>query len=575
MRGAIYSRVSTLDQDYNRQTNELKEYAKYMSIEITHVFEEKESGFNDDRPEFAKLKELTKDDIDIVLVWELSRLSRRSLYLQQQIEHFTKKGICVYAKKENLRTLDENGEEDRNTKFIIGIIAMIAEQEVATLKSRSISSKRNKILKEGNSYTYKAPYGYDYSTETKRLSINEEEAKTVRRVIELSANGYSSARIALMLNAENIPTRSKTKIWTMGTINSMLTNPVYKGEAEYMLKGTEPKKGKRYKRPIEVAIVKTPAIVSAELYDLSREKMKGRAFRSKSTGVKHFQLLRGLIYCPYCKIKYTYEGGRDLYVCHDKHMKSKNKPACFSKAIKATRIEKIVWELVKGLFSQEFAIDKAQEQEEPLRQEIEARQKLLMGIEEKLADLTAQANAIVNAAIDIKREMPNMPDLYINKIREAASLDKESKKYQYEKDRLNKLILSCESKIEAINSLSNEKVLVDSITDDMERYELIHKVIDHIIIYGEDSAYSLVVVTFKTGQEVYIGYKSKGYQYYTIFYPSQSVWVDTEKRLGCIMTMKDSKSLELSLETVTKEYSITAFVKMFDIPKNRRYYENQ
>ena len=86
MRGAIYSRVSTLDQDYNRQTNELKEYAKYMSIEITHVFEEKESGFNDDRPEFAKLKELTKDDIDIVLVWELSRLSRRSLYLQQQIE---------------------------------------------------------------------------------------------------------------------------------------------------------------------------------------------------------------------------------------------------------------------------------------------------------------------------------------------------------------------------------------------------------------------------------------------------------------------------------------------------------
>lgn len=497
------------------------------------------------------------------------------LYLQQQIEYFTKKGICVYAKKENLRTLDENGEEDRNTKFIIGIIAMIAEQEVATLKSRSISSKRNKIIKEGNSYTYKAPYGYDYSTETKKLSINEEEAKTVRRVIELSANDYSSARIALILNAENIPTRSKTKIWTMGTINTMLSNPVYKGEAEYMLKGTEPKKGKRYKRPIEVAIVKTPAIVSAELFDLSREKMKGRAFRSKSTGVKHFQLLRGLIYCPYCKIKYTYEGGRDLYVCHDKHKKAKNKPDCFSKAIKATRIEKIVWELVRLLFSQELATGKAQEQEEPLRQEIEAHKKLLIGIENKLNDLTAQANAIVNAAIDIKREMPNMPDLYINKLREAASLDKESKKYQYEKDRLNKLILSCEDKIKAINSLSNEKVLVDSITDDMERYELIHKVIDHMVIYGEDSIYSLVVVTFKTGQEVYIGYKSKGYQYYTIFHPSQSVWFDTEKRLGYITTMKSPDSLVLSLETVTKEYSVTNFIKVLDVPKNRRYYENQ
>ena len=55
MRGAIYSRVSTLDQDYKRQTNELKEYAQYMGIEITHVFEEKESGF--------KILSLNVDDV--------------------------------------------------------------------------------------------------------------------------------------------------------------------------------------------------------------------------------------------------------------------------------------------------------------------------------------------------------------------------------------------------------------------------------------------------------------------------------------------------------------------------------
>lgn len=505
----------------------------------------------------------------------MSRLSRRSLYLQQQIEDFTRKGICVYSKKEDLRTLNDNGEENMSTKIVISIVSMIAEQEVATLKARSTSSKKNKIIKEGNSYTYRAPYGYDYSTETKRLSINEEEAKTVRRIIELSANDYSSARIALILNTEKIPTRSKVKKWTMGTVNTMLANPVYKGEAEYMLKGTEPKKGKKYKRAIEVAIVKTPAIVSAELYDLSREKMKGRAFRSNSTGVKHFQLLRGLIYCPYCKIKYTYEGGRDLYVCHDKHKKSKNKPDCFSKAIKATRFEGIIWRLVKGLFSQEFAIGKAQEQEEPLRDEIEVHKRLLMGIEEKLNDLTAQANAIVNAAIDIKREMPNMPDLYINKIKEAASLDKESKKHQYERERLNKLISSCENKIEAINSLSNEKILVDGITDEMERYELIHKVIDHMVIYGEDAAYSLVVVTFKTGQEVYIGYKSKGYQYYTIFYPSQGVWFDTEKRMGYMKTLNESNPLNFSLEFSVKEYSVTDFINLLDVPENKHYYENK
>lgn len=99
MRGAIYSRVSTIDQDYKRQTNELRECAKLMGIEITHVFEEKESGFNNDRPEFAKLKELTKEDIDIILVWELSRLSRRSLYLQQQIETLPRKEYAFMPRK--------------------------------------------------------------------------------------------------------------------------------------------------------------------------------------------------------------------------------------------------------------------------------------------------------------------------------------------------------------------------------------------------------------------------------------------------------------------------------------------
>lgn len=41
------------------------------------------------------------------------------------------------------------------------------------------------------------------------------------------------------------------------------------------------------------------------------------------------------------------------------------------------------------------------------------------------------------------------------------------------------------------------------------------------------------------------------------------------------MTMKAPTSLEFSLETLTKEYSITDFVKMFSTPENRHYYENQ
>lgn len=235
MRGAIYSRVSTEVQDYGRQTDELKEYAVRNGIEVKYVFEEKVSGFKDDRIEFQKLERLTKDDIDIVLVWELSRLSRRSIFIQQVVKDFAARGICVYTKKEGLYTLNDDGTENKNAMFTIGVISMIAEQEIETLKERTISSKRRYILKEGRSYTPIAPYGYDYNSNTKQLSINEYEAQVVRRMYQLSIEGVSTNRISKILTSEGIKTKRGNSNWSLSTIRDVLHNPVYKGLPEYTM----------------------------------------------------------------------------------------------------------------------------------------------------------------------------------------------------------------------------------------------------------------------------------------------------------------------------------------------------
>ena len=99
MRGAIYSRVSTEIQDYGKQTDELKDYAARNNIEVKYIFEEKVSGFKDDRTEFKKLEKLTKNDIDIILVWELSRLSRRSIFIQQTVKNFARESVSLLKKK--------------------------------------------------------------------------------------------------------------------------------------------------------------------------------------------------------------------------------------------------------------------------------------------------------------------------------------------------------------------------------------------------------------------------------------------------------------------------------------------
>lgn len=98
LKGVIYTRVSTDKQEYDRQIAELKEYADKNNIDIIRIYEEKISGLKSDRPQYLELKKLTKEDIDIILVWELSRLSRKRGDILNTIDDFTKKGINVYIK---------------------------------------------------------------------------------------------------------------------------------------------------------------------------------------------------------------------------------------------------------------------------------------------------------------------------------------------------------------------------------------------------------------------------------------------------------------------------------------------
>lgn len=88
-----------------------------------------------------------------------------------------------------------------------------------------------------------------------------------------------------------------------------------------------------------------------------------------------------------------------------------------------------------------------------------------------------------------------MPDLYANKMKEVEEINKEASKYQKEKERLEKLIHSNESRIKNINRASKESALVESITDETEKYDLVHKAIDKIMIFGEGKT-SIIIVTF-------------------------------------------------------------------------------
>ena len=89
----LFARVSTNIQDYERQINELTALAEQNNWIISATFCEKISGAkkNTERKELSKMIDyVSSNNIDMVVVTELSRLGRDTLQVLEVIEQFNK-----------------------------------------------------------------------------------------------------------------------------------------------------------------------------------------------------------------------------------------------------------------------------------------------------------------------------------------------------------------------------------------------------------------------------------------------------------------------------------------------------
>ena len=151
----IYSRVSSESerQDSQRQTTELKQYASRMGYNIVEVYEEKVSGFkkNELRPIFSKmLEDIKTNEIDKVLVWELSRIGRSVLNSLQNIQILHDLKVGIYIKNFNLETLNDDKTPNNLSMFMVQILFAVASMESKMTLSRLQSGYRNHIKKYGS-----------------------------------------------------------------------------------------------------------------------------------------------------------------------------------------------------------------------------------------------------------------------------------------------------------------------------------------------------------------------------------------------------------------------------------------
>ena len=135
----LYIRKSTLIQEYEHQENLLIDVCKKNDWEIIDTIRETISGTkkNEDREGIAQLKHVVlQKKPQVVVCWEISRISRTSLGFHQLLSFLTENKVSLYIQNLNLHTLDESGIESPITGLILSIMSELAKMETITLKTR-------------------------------------------------------------------------------------------------------------------------------------------------------------------------------------------------------------------------------------------------------------------------------------------------------------------------------------------------------------------------------------------------------------------------------------------------------
>ena len=311
LRVAAYCRVST-DRDEQESSYEaqVEHYTEFIDRnpewQLAGIYaDDGISGTNTKkREEFNRMiEDCMASKIDMVITKSISRFARNTLDCLKYIRKLKEKNISVYFEKENINTMDAKGE------VLLTIMASLAQQE-----SQSLSQN----VKLGLQFRYQAGkvqvnhnrfLGYTKDDEG-NLVIVPEEAEIVKRIYREYLEGASLLQIGKGLETDGILTAAGKAQWRPTTLQKILRNEKYIGDA--LLQKTYTVDFLSKKRVKNNGIVPQyyvegshEAIIPRDLYMQVQEEMVRRAnLHSGSDRKKRVYsskyALSSIVYCPKC-----------------------------------------------------------------------------------------------------------------------------------------------------------------------------------------------------------------------------------------------------------------------------------
>ncbi len=231
-RTAAYARVSTDSEEqmtsYEAQVDYYTKYIKerpdwefagmYTDEGISAVNTKKRDGFN------KMVADALAGKIDLIVTKSVSRFARNTVDSLSTVRLLKEKGVEVFFEKENIYTFDGKGE------LLITIMSSLAQEESRSISENVTWGHRKRFADGKIMMPYKRFLGYEKG-EDGLPKIVESEAEIIRNIYRLFMKGRTPSAIAKILAESGVPSPGGKKTWQVATVESILTNEKYKGDA--------------------------------------------------------------------------------------------------------------------------------------------------------------------------------------------------------------------------------------------------------------------------------------------------------------------------------------------------------
>ncbi len=328
-------------QNYNSTRQDDEQYEL-----IDYYVDRAKSGKTSDRPSFLKMMEDSKKNrFQAVIVHKLDRFSRNTIDTLSFKEELNSRGVELISAVERI----EKGPSGTLTLSIMASVNTYYSQNLAleVMKGELINAQ---------SCTFNGGIPcLGFNIINQKYEINSQEAKIVKKIFELYAQGFGYGEIIKQLNLLGYKTK-KGNPFGKNSIYEILSNEKYIGNYVFNRIEHGTSKGKRnchrYKPESEIVRIEggIPAIISRELWD-SVQALRSITHKGKCHS-KRMYLLSGLVYCS-CGAKmhgncHSNGQGKDYYAyrCSSNH----SKHSCSNKEIRAEYLDSYVLDTLLNHF---------------------------------------------------------------------------------------------------------------------------------------------------------------------------------------------------------------------------------